>query len=700
MLSLNGIHNFSTLHFTFRERLLLANGLKFIPTPSSTLNATKKSRQLIRQQFTTYRDAIERQFNTLDGCYENNNQFIPKLHVKSSSHAPELHMFNTNTLVKNYTTSTNLLLEQRINDTQILTRAKMIRSNCTTQDRLFIQSLINNRAIVIKASDKNLGVSIVSTEWYNGQLKSMLSDSNTYERIKSIRYSGHSRLITQSQIDILTKPIYESIQSIMYRYSHIIEQFPCADQINKFIKRKVTMKKVIVPEIYLLIKVHKPQLCGRPIVPSKHWATTAPSILLDYLLQPLAKRIPWLVKDTKSLVNELEIQSIPLHQRNGILVTADISSLYTNIDTKLGIQLMQAFLDEQPNLTPGYTEFVIELLKIVMNNNYLQYNGTIYRQCNGTAMGTSVAPTYANIIVYMLERRLIERFSSYIYLYKRYLDDILLFIEASKYNEICTAFNSLHPSLIYDFTCNNTSIPFLDLVLYKGERFAATGRFDLKVHQKLLNKYLYIPFRSYHTIAMKKSFITTELKRYIRNSSSCSNYVTIKSLFYDRLRDRSYPVTFLNTIFNSIHYLDRSSLLLSHVLVNRTMLSSTSSSSRILSHSIGGSRMTFNSNHHQLLNGSNNIELQKLIFIINNDRLANVINIRQILLHYFENILNATEQSFLIQKPTIAYKSMPSLHQLLVNKKQRELSKVRSSTVTYSQDTINTFFTPRNSKKQ
>ena len=78
---------------------------------------------------------------------------------------------------------------------------------------------------------------------------------------------------------------------------------------------------------YLLIKVHKPKgLCGRPIVPCTRWITTPASVLVDHLLQEIVKKanIPWLVKDTKSFVNELEHKRV--HQRDGVFVTADIAS--------------------------------------------------------------------------------------------------------------------------------------------------------------------------------------------------------------------------------------------------------------------------------------------------------------------------------------------------------------------------------------
>jgi hypothetical protein len=84
---------------------------------------------------------------------------------------------------------------------------------------------------------------------------------------------------------------------------------------------------------------------------------------------------------------------------------------------------------------------------------------------------------------------------------------------------------------------------------------------DLKVHQKAMNLYLYIPYNSFHTAASKRSFIQGELMRYIRNTSSRDEYVKLKHVFYQRLRDRGYPAQLLKDIFNSIWYADRTYLL-------------------------------------------------------------------------------------------------------------------------------------------
>lgn len=696
MLKLTGIHNFSSLSFSFRQLLLLSCGLKFIPTPSICLKSISIYKNELLHNFNNYRTSLERCFNVLDNCYENREVFVKKLHVKSNAGAPETNMYNSNIVFKNYIQFTNNLINKKINDPNLCDQLnRTIKSNISYENKKFISTLIDDRTITIKNTDKNLGISIVSTDWYNQQLTTMLSDILIYQFVTTIRYSsGTSALPVKAQTTIIADPIYKQIQGIMSRYQNILPLLPSSEQIMKYIKKKITVKTCRLPAIYLLIKVHKPILTGRPIVPSRFWITSPISVVLDFLLQPYVKNIPWLIKDTKHLINELEIRTIPTYQTNGLLVTADIASLYTNIDTTIGIQCIREFLEEC-KLNFGCIGFIIELLLIVMKNNYMHYNGKIYKQINGTAMGTSCAPTYANIIVYMLERKIISKFSLTIYVYFRYLDDIFLYINSLQYERIKKEFNCLNSKLKYEFVCDNYSIPYLDIVIYKGKRFETTNRFDTKVYQKKLNLYLYIPYHSFHTMNMKKSFIGTELIRYIRNTSSLIEFLKLRNLFYNRLIDRGYPRQFLNKIISNFNYQDRNFYLLPsvfsetvtipHILANRIINTNINY--------IGWSRMAVCSNvtFNTLMCKKEKL-IKKLIFITSFDPLNKLISIRQLLLKYFDMIIIIKGNSYEIPKPTIAYKSMNSMYQLLVNKKQNHYNKIRHIQSTTNQSTINKFF--------
>jgi len=177
-------------------------------------------------------------------------------------------------------------------------------------------------------------------------------------------------------------------------------------------------------------------------------------------------------------------------------------------------------------------------------------------------MGTPCAPSYANIFMYMLERTYIEQFKDLILVYMRLIDDIFMILHPNTdTDKIRSVFNSMHPNIKLDFKFSKQEAEFLDLVIYKGPRFHKTGILDLKVHQKQINTYLYIPFTSYHPIFMKQAFIRTELIRYIRNTSDRNEWYKIRNLFFQRLRVRGYSVKFLQQEFQKVSYDDRAHFL-------------------------------------------------------------------------------------------------------------------------------------------
>ena len=77
-----------------------------------------------------------------------------------------------------------------------------------------------------------------------------------------------------------------------------------------------------------------------------------------------------------------------------IPVTLDVSSLYTNIPLKQGIEIFEAFLNNRTDKSIP-TDFLISLLTLVLKCNVLVFNSQHYLQLIGTAMGTRVAPTFA-----------------------------------------------------------------------------------------------------------------------------------------------------------------------------------------------------------------------------------------------------------------------------------------------------------------
>lgn len=674
----SGIHNFLT-HRTFTPFQLqfLSNGLRFICTPPKT-----HLPQFIHEFIDDHGRGWKRFIRSLTQriLYQDKQQDdrnnLQRFHLpKSSMNDNYLHRLETDNRalmadelqwLDRYSQLTLQLLTKVVTHPHTAQHVEYSVSNHSAADRRFLNELLLDRSITIKPADKNLGLAFVDTSWYNSELKRMLSDTITYQRCQPT-FTQQGKQIPFS-VDKLKDSLLSQLRKLAARHSATLEEwFPeYGKQLTTFLTDKVSKASSSIPNIYLLIKVHKPKgLCGRPIVPCTKWLTTPASVLADFLLQDIVKQaqIPWIVKDTKSLI--VDIESSPLSMRAGIFVTADIASLYTNIDTKLGLELIRKFLLEQ-KVAHDRIMLIMQLLELVMNNAYLSFRQTLYHQIDGTAMGTAAAPIYANIIVYMLERDLVTEFQQrgVLHFYRRYLDDIFAFIEASAAAEFIRRMNELHKKLVFEFVTDPNEASFLDLLLFKGKRFQAEGIFDMRVHQKKMNLYLYIPFDSHHTPAAKRSFIQTELMRYIRNSSDMQDYLQLKQLFFQRLRARGYPSLFLEPVFNSIYYIDRPYFLHpSSSLLTHPLLLTQPPMSLCLQKSLQKARDIHSQlQHHQ--------PTLPLVFVIPYNPLSALVPTRRILTQYWEVLAHSfrTDAPF---PPIIAYQAAPSLGRMLVHAKEK-----------------------------
>ncbi len=688
----SGLHNFSRRTFSPIDILFLSNGLRFIPTPRPQLLSRFISDYLHDDQSGWPRFARRLSTTVLHQhaipADKRDTEFRRKFSIASSrgiSHVSRAHLEDNQReslatqlhYLQQYRTLTHRLLTEAV--TSPATRNMVMhfsRNNVTRSHREFLRCLVDDPELTIKPADKNLGLVLLDTSWYRDTLLNMLSDRVTYRPFNERMLRHDGKLIPCTAGQLGTK-IMLHLNHLVDRHQTAIECWAERDErrarrVSLFLRYAIPADKARLPEIYLLPKVHKPTLSGRPIVPCTRWVTTPASVLVDHLLQEILVRakIPWLVKDTKSLIVDIESHVFLDVAHTHVFVMADIVSLYTHIDTPMGLTMVQEFLHDQ-QIPHAHAQLILALLTFVMHHSYLTFdNGRrVFQQVDGTAMGTPCAPAYANIVVYMLERRSIQRMlaSGRLLFYRRFLDDIIAHArDQSSADELAQCMNTLHPKIRFEFETHPTRAHFLDLEVFIGPRFEASGVFDLRVFQKKMNLYLYIPYTSYHTAAAKRAFILTELQRYIRNSSSWDDYVALKHVFYQRLRDRGYPAQFLEPVFNSVYYEDRAFFLgtrrlPSHVDDMRPVPRSACLQRRVNAHST-----------------VDEARIQPLTFIIPYTPLSDRLPTRAILLTYWELMKLAVADSTL-PRVVIAYRSEPSILRLLVHSKSLAESGGRAS---------------------
>ena len=83
------------------------------------------------------------------------------------------------------------------------------------------------------------------------------------------------------------------------------------------------------------------------------------------------------------------------------------SNIGSNIPNNEGILAVAAKLRQDPTKGP-IANFILDLLKLVLHSMNFNFNGDHYLQTGGTAMGTSLAPNYANLFMDRFETKALE----------------------------------------------------------------------------------------------------------------------------------------------------------------------------------------------------------------------------------------------------------------------------------------------------
>ena len=122
---------------------------------------------------------------------------------------------------------------------------------------------------------------------------------------------------------------------------------------------------------YTLTKIHKPTPVGRPIISGCDGPTT--TSFVDRLLQPIAQKQKSYLKDTTDFINLIETTRVP---KNAILVSMDVTSLYTNIPQEEGVETVcktyDSFYKDSP---PIPTLYLKRALKLILQENSFEFNG-------------------------------------------------------------------------------------------------------------------------------------------------------------------------------------------------------------------------------------------------------------------------------------------------------------------------------------
>lgn len=409
-----------------------------------------------------------------------------------------------------------------------------------------IASFLNNNNLIIRPSDKNLGITILNKTDYLKEAFNLLNDQNTYLLIND------------------PKGLQNTIEKGLRMF---IQDSNFTKEEKDYILYKINDCKI--PEFYIIPKIHKSPISYRPIVASNSWITTNLSKIISDKLLKYMDKCPFILKDSKSLIMEMNKHKTILDNKTTGIITIDIESLYTNMKISLIEEEFRDFLQD---------DNLLDAILFVLQNNLLTFANRTYKQKNGMAMGTNMAVLVANIYCHLLIDKKISRSPTFTHntiMYRRYIDDIIIFISNKNYKteDIKRDLELVCPHHNFTYSKIQDKQPFLDLEISITSTFPNTQllskpnfgtqikSIQYNVFQKASNLYAYIGPSSCHPSSLKRSFIKAELLRYARNSSTLQAFTLIRSIFHERLLRRGYSRKYLFPIFQQVQYSERNKLL-------------------------------------------------------------------------------------------------------------------------------------------
>ena len=269
-------------------------------------------------------------------------------------------------------------------------------------------------------------------------------------------------------------------------------------------------------------------LTFRPIIGGKDTVLSGLSILLDKILQKITSFVPSRIKDSFDAIEK--INDIDFSEFD--LAPFDATSLYTNISLSLVHQMIDFWMNhsETKDLFPDRFKnglLLHEGLEIIFTQNFFTFNGLIYLQNDGMAMGTNVAVSVADLSLGFLEIRAQIAPPKWF----RFIDDGLFTMKKAPGStftvkpkltqnqvEMLKILNDLDPKIFWTTEKIGKKCEFLDLAIDLN-----TGKIST-FHKPTAALNNYVPWSSYHSFQTKKNLCFNFFYRARRINSTVKSF--------------------------------------------------------------------------------------------------------------------------------------------------------------------------------
>jgi len=218
-------------------------------------------------------------------------------------------------------------------------------------------------------ADKGKTSVIIHTEEYNKKVHKFL-ENNNFQRLERDPTNKYQKLIHKN-----------------IKQCHLI--------IPKHQTKHITQKKPQPPQLNAQIKLHKPGNPIRPVVNNRTATTYKVAKLLAKQMNDYTHlKYQHNVKNTTTLANDLTKLKLDVNHR---MMTLDIKDLYVNIPINETIRTTKTLISKHNDKQT--TNQITMLLETILKQNYLSFQGNMYKPTKGVSIGSPISNIMAEIFL-------------------------------------------------------------------------------------------------------------------------------------------------------------------------------------------------------------------------------------------------------------------------------------------------------------